>query len=137
MSAKVETLFEELSYLRMEEGVFPPAIIEEFALKGTSGLDYKYIMEMLGERTSVSAMEKIALRTVGTNFPEFRTLGQNENEISEAEFLERYEFGKYRNVRAWITDMYLANDNRCLTRAQLFKYLHEPYKLQVGVNDGS
>lgn len=94
-------------------------IREEFAeLNDTYNLGYcAYILGV--PKVSLAKVNKM-VEDVGMpiRIPEFET----KNEVSKELFLSEYEFGRYKNVREWISFIYRKH-NKILTRKSLFKYV--------------
>jgi len=92
---------------------------EEFiALDGQ--FDLGYCKQILDDRTMTKAkLNTLVQKTFGQVV--FFNL-EAKNEITESLFNKHYRFGKYKNVRQWISFFYVRY-GKLLTRESLFKYI--------------
>jgi hypothetical protein len=98
----------------------PAAVQEEFLGKDGS-FEMSYIRQVLGDKGVTKPALLKELQNAGVDYislPPFTA----ECEVSHALFHKHYEFGKFENVRGWISFFYWKY-KKVLTRNALFTYI--------------
>jgi len=101
-----------------ENGKFTPGFIEEYTVEGE--LDYRYIAKKFNTRITKSESARAAHQIFETII--FEPNREYENEVIQREFLAHYEFGKYPDVRGWITHIE-RETGQVLTREACYGYV--------------
>lgn len=97
-----------------QEGLLTP-VAQEQLLNSDGSVNMQHLHELVGGPKPLEQVYK----TFGTvNF----SVEKQKNELSLEEFQYHYEFGKYPNVRHWITEMYELT-GKLLTREKLFEFI--------------
>lgn len=100
-----------------KDGTFQEHVQEEYLVKGQ--FDIPYLSRKLGIPMSKTKGIVVIKDTFGTtvfNTPEVK------NEVSKTVFDAYYEFGKFPDVRAWISEIY-SRTGLVLTKAKLYEYI--------------
>ena len=97
---------------------FTPAFIEEYVVDGE--LDYRYIAKKFKTRITKSETTRACHQIFETLA--FVPCREYENEVSLKEFKSRYAFGKYPDVRGWIT-YFEKSTGEVLTRNKCYGYI--------------
>lgn len=114
----VEKLVELTAELDIESNVLPYAFaIEHLNAKGY--MDYVYFTRKYKVYGSVSDFRKAVLQVLGTDL---FTYEEPTEYVTEEEFFEHYEFGKFPNVAWWIP--YLAKaTGKAVRKQELFTWV--------------
>jgi hypothetical protein len=102
-----------------KEGEFTPSIKEEFVnLDGS--LDQQYIQHVSETKVGLKKFTSLVNTEFGTT--KFKAPDPLSNEVTRAEFLEQYEFGKFPQVRSWI-GFWRTHADKVLSRECLHCYI--------------
>lgn len=97
---------------------FPPHIQEEFLTK-EGYLSKDHICTITSTRMSTSSFRKIVKQVFGeAEFSSEKVL----NELSKAEFMAMYEFGKFASVKSWIGYSY-EKTGKVITRENALNWI--------------
>lgn len=112
-------LMERLAKHYVIDGQLHPSFAEEFCDKDGT-LDYRYISRKYKHPwTSIEAKRLITEYFGSLKFKVDKPF----NEVSEELFNEHYEFGRFPDVRGWIT-WFWENHSKILTRERLYELVY-------------
>lgn len=101
------------------DGELHPSFGEEY-LQPNGDIDYRYIAKKYEHKWTAADAKAELMKHFGQITFDHK---EPTNEVTREEFLHHYKFGKYKDVRGWITEINRLTD-KIITRKKVYEYVY-------------